>query len=178
MRNGDKLLFIGIAKNNTGFKELNDYLTWHNLEKRAYNIDGWLFSQVVVIYPFGAKKPHELKDYEFTGIQPEQLNRLFTSEYRNCQDKLLVRQPVTVTGKNSWMLHKSLRAIDHNMLISKLQPGQFASQKEMMIDTDLLRSKYNNWPAIIHNTEYILERCSIDFDFTSIKNKQTFSQSK
>ncbi|SHJ71499.1 DNA polymerase III, alpha subunit [Tangfeifania diversioriginum] len=178
VKNGDELLFIGIAKNNTGFKELNDYLTWHNLEKKEYTSEGWLFSQVVIIYPFGTKEPGELKDYEFTGIQPAQLNKLFTSPYKNCQDKLLIWQPVTVTDKTSWFLHKSLRAIDHNTLISKLLPGQFAHQNETMVSTEKLKSVFQNHAAIIRNTEKVMEACSIDFDFTTIKNKQTFSQSK
>ncbi|MGM0621710.1 MAG: DNA polymerase III subunit alpha [Bacteroidota bacterium] len=178
VRNGDELLFIGIAKNNTGFKELNDYLTWHNLEKKEYTSDGWLFSQVVIIYPLGTKEPGELKNYEFTGIQPAQLNRLFTSPYKNFQDKLLIWQPVTVTDKISWFLHKSLRAIDNNTLISKLVPGQFAHQNDTMGSTEKLKSAFQNHAGIIRNTEKVMEACSIDFDFTTIKNKQTFSQSK
>ena len=55
VRNGDDLLFIGIAKNNAGFKELNDYLTWHNLRKKEYSIESWSFSQVIVFYPSGKK---------------------------------------------------------------------------------------------------------------------------
>lgn len=178
VRNGDELLFIGIAKNNTGFKELNDYLTWHNLEKREFTIDEWLFSQVIVIFPFGKKAPSELKDYEFTGIKPGQLNRLVTSEYRNFQDKLLVWQPVTAMNEKAWYLHKSLRAIEHNTLISKLTSGQFASPGETMIPAPRLKEKFLDWPQIIQNTEKVLKECSIDFDFKKIKNKQVFSQSK
>ncbi|HKL33411.1 MAG TPA: PHP domain-containing protein, partial [Tangfeifania sp.] len=178
IRNGDELLFIGIAKNNTGFKELNDYLTWHNLEKREFTIDEWLFSQVIVIFPFGKKAPRELKDYEFTGIKPGQLNRLVTSEYRSFQDKLLMWQPVTVLNEKAWYLHKSLRAIDHNTLISKLTPGQFATPDETMIPVAQLKEKFSAWPQIIQNTEKILKECSISFDFKKNKNKQVFSQSK
>ncbi|MFW5757010.1 MAG: PHP domain-containing protein, partial [Tangfeifania sp.] len=178
VRNGDELLFIGIAKNNTGFKELNDYLTWHTLEKREFTIDEWPFSQVIVIFPFGKKMPRELKDYEYTGIKPGQLNRLVTSEYRNFQDKLLVWQPVTALNEKAWHLHKSLRAIDHNTLISKLIPGQFATSDETMIRVAQLKEKFSAWPKIIQNTEKVMQECSISFDFKKVKNKQVFSQSK
>ena len=39
IRNEDELLFIGIAKNREGFRELNEYLTWHNLNKKRYTLD-------------------------------------------------------------------------------------------------------------------------------------------
>jgi len=147
IRNGDELLFTGIAKNNAGFKELNDYISWHNLNKKEFSNDCWPFSDVAVVYPFGLKKPRELKDYEFTGIKPGQVNRLITSEYRNFQDKLLVWQPVTFRNQTGWFLHKSLRAIGHNTLISKLQSGQFAGQDEIMVPVARLRSAFEHYPA-------------------------------
>jgi len=176
VRNGDDLLFIGIAKNNAGFKELNDYLTWHNLRKKEYSIESWSFSQVIVFYPLGRKKPAELKDYEYTGIKPGRINRLITSEYRNYHDKLLVWQPVTVKDETALLLHKSLRAIDHNTLISKLQPGQYGSVDEKMVHITKLRYSFGAWPEIIRSTENVLCECTVDFDFTTIKNKRTFSQ--
>ncbi len=177
VRNGDELLFIGLAKNNSGFKELNDYLSWHNLNKKEYSIEGWLFSQVIVIYPWGRKAPHELKDDEYTAIPPFRVNMLLTSRYRHYTGKLLICQPVTVESQAAWTLHKSLRAIDHNTLISKLQPHQVARQDEKMLPVDKLREIFRLWPSVIRNTEKVMASCGIDFDFSSHKNKKTFSQS-
>jgi DNA-directed DNA polymerase III PolC len=177
VRNGDQLLFTGLAKNNAGFKELNDYLTWHYLNKKDFSIEGWPFSDVIVVYPFGCKSPRELKDYEYTGIRPGQVNRLITSEYRQFQDKLLVWQPVTFRDQTGWFLHKSLRAIGHNTLISKLEPGQVAAQDETMVPVMQLKKIFESYPGIINNTKKILDECSIGFDFPAVKNKKTFSQS-
>lgn len=177
IRNGDELLFTGLAKNNAGFKELNDYLTWHYLNKKEFTIEGWPFTDVTVIYPFGCKKPRELKDYEFTGIKPSQINKLLTSEYRNFQNKLLVWQPVTFRDQTGWFLHKSLRAIGHNTLISKLQPGQFSEHDEEMIPVMQLKKMYSSYPGIVQSTEKVLNECTIGFDFSIVKNKKTFSQS-
>ena len=160
IRNGDHLLFTGLAKNNAGFKELNDYLTWHYLNKKEFSIEAWPFSDVTVVYPFGSKKPRELKDYEFTGIMPAQINRLLTSEYRNFQNKLLVWQPVTFRDQTGWFLHKSLRAIGHNTLISKLQPGQFSAQNEEMIPVMQLKKMYESYPGIVQSTEKVLKECT------------------
>ena len=176
VRNGDQLLFTGLAKNNAGFRELNDYLSWHYLNKKEFSVEGWPFSDVVVVYPFESVGPRKLKDYEFTGIRPQQVNRLITSAYRGYQDKLLVWQPVTFSNPTAWFLHKSLRAIGNNTLISKLQPGQYAGQDEKMIPEQQLKKIFESYPDIIKTTEKVLNECTISFDFQSVKNKKTFSQ--
>ena len=51
-RNDDDLLFIGLAKNREGLKELNDWQTEHNLQKKSYPADAPEFNHVFVVYPF------------------------------------------------------------------------------------------------------------------------------
>ncbi len=175
-RNDDDLLFIGLAKNREGLKELNDWQTEHNLEKKSYPTDTPEFKHVFVIYPFGKKSPGELRENEFTGIKSRQLNKLLTSEYRKYPEKLVVWQPVTFKNKEGQFLHKALRAIDHNVLISKLQENQFASQPETIDYKDLMY-QFQDHPEIILNTEKLMNACSISFDFKINKNKKLFTQS-
>jgi DNA polymerase III alpha subunit len=61
IRNNNRLLFIALARNNAGFKELNDYLSWHYLNKKEFSAGGWQFNHVTVVYPPGHKNPLELK---------------------------------------------------------------------------------------------------------------------
>ena len=175
-RNKDELLFIGLAKNREGLKELNDWQTEHNLQEKNYPADAPEFNHVLVIYPFGRKSVSELHENEFTGIRAKQLNKLLTSEYRKHPEKLVVWQPVTFKNKEGQFLHKALRAIDHNVLISKLQENQFADEMENMDDQNL-RHQFRDHPEIIRNTEVLMNLCSISFDFKSVKNKKLFGQS-
>jgi len=175
-RNNDDLLFIGLAQNREGLKELNDWQTEHNLQEKSYPADAPEFKYVFVVYPFGRKSPNELRENEFTGIRGSQLNKLLTSEYRKYPDKLVVWQPVTFKNKEGLFLHKALRAIDHNTLISKLQENQFASQMET-IDLKSLMHLFRDHPEIVLNTEKLMEACSISFDFKINKNKKLFTQS-
>lgn len=177
IRNNDQVLCIAIAKNNHGFREINDYLTFHNLNKQPCSAENLNFSNVFLIYPFGAKRLYELRENEFTGIKPHEVNRLLTSEYRSCPGKLVIWQPVTFSNQSSWFLHKCLRAIEHNTLISKLSPDEFAAKNEVMVPVDKLLPYYSDYPEIIRNTEKIIEQCAIGFDFKTNKNKKTFSQS-
>jgi len=35
---------------------------------------------------------------------------------------MVIQQPITFADKKLWYLHKNLRAIDHNLLLSQLTP--------------------------------------------------------
>ncbi len=175
-RNDDDLLYIAIARNHEGLKELNDWQTEHNLQKKKYPADAPAFNHVYIVYPLGLKPANGLNENEFTGIKSRQLNKLLTSEYRNFPEKLVVWQPVTFQCQTGRFLHKSLRSIAHNTLISKLQPSQFADEAEDM-DYPTLLNQFRNFPEIVGNTQKLLDSCSLNIDFKSNKNKKMFTQS-
>jgi len=54
-RNGDHHLYTGFARNNEGFRELNEFLSLHLLKNIPLPPKPDRFSQVYVIYPFGEK---------------------------------------------------------------------------------------------------------------------------
>ena len=178
IRNDDELLFIGIARNREGFRELNEYLSWHNLNKKKYTLDTTQFKHVLMVYPFEQKKATELLPHEFAAIRPRQVNKLVTSDYRNYLDKLIIWQPVTFQDEKSWLIHKCLRAIDHSTLLSKLNPEQYADQQQVMVTVTRLKDIFQQYPQIIENSEVLLDQCSIDFDYKVSKNKKTYSQTR
>ena len=174
-RNGDELLYIAIAINNEGFREINETQTQHNISKTPYNIDAPQWNDVVVIYPFGKRKIAQLADNEFIGVRLSQVSRLLTSDLRNHQDKLVIAQPVTFLDEKSFEVHKNLRAIDKNMLISRLE--NHASADEILLPPDKLKAAYALFPEMIQTTETIVDQCGIDFDFDTPKNKKMFTES-
>ena len=174
-RNGDELLYIAIAKNNEGFREINETLTQHNISKLPYNIDAPHWNDVVVIYPFGKRKISQLNDNEFIGVRLSQVSRLLTSDLRNHQDKLVIAQPVTFLNEKSFEVHKNLRAIDKNILISRLE--NHASADETLLPPEKQRAAYALFPEMIKTTEDIINQCGIDFDFETPKNKKCFTES-
>ena len=92
VRNGNELLYVALAKNNKGFAELNRFLTQHNLTKQPYPEVAPEWNDVFVIYPFGKRKPAQLKTNEFLGVRFSQLTKMFACE---SFDKLVAMQPVT-----------------------------------------------------------------------------------
>src|SRR5512133_3872022 len=47
-----RLMYIAIARNNKGFREINQFLTRHNLEKLTLPLRPPAFDDVYIIYPF------------------------------------------------------------------------------------------------------------------------------
>ena len=174
-RNGDELLYIAIARNNEGFREINETLTLHNISKIPYNIDAPQWNNAVVIYPFGKRKISQLNDNEFIGVRLSQISRLLTSDLRKHQEKLVIAQPVTFLDEKSFEVHKNLRAIDKNVLISRLE--NHASADEILLPPEKMKAAYALFPEMIKTTEAVVNQCGIDFDFDVPKNKKTFTES-
>jgi DNA-directed DNA polymerase III PolC len=176
-RDGDNLLYTCLAMNNEGFREINEFLSNRNLEGTPLPQRPPVFQNVFVIYPFGSVKGRKLKDYERIGIRPEIAGKLLSTEFSHDQKDLVVQHPVVLDGTGSYLLHQNLRAIDHNTLITKLQTGETASKHEYFVSSDRLSNAYRDYPEILRNTEKMMSSCQIDFDYQSVKNKETFTGS-
>jgi DNA-directed DNA polymerase III PolC len=174
----NRLLYTAIAKNNAGFSEINEFLTWHNLHDVSLPPCPPLFSDAYVIYPFQSELPRKLKENEFVGLKPGDTRKLISSRFRYNQSRLIAFQPVTFSEDTDYLLHKHLRAIDNNTLLSKLTPPQLASPSEKMLPPDLLCIAYEDYPQVIRNTEMLIEECSINFDYNTVKNRQAFTGSR
>lgn len=173
-RNGVQQQYIGIAKNNDGFRELNEHLTYHLHSGEQIPERAPAFSNAYAIYPFGKIEYASLRENEFVGIKPAELKRLPFSDWKNRQDKLVILHPVSFLSKRDFNAHRLLRAIDNNTLLSKLPVSEQASQDELMISKDELYSLYKHEPQIIQNTERLLADCHIEFEFRTNKNKRSF----
>ncbi len=172
-RNGDEIQFIALAQNNKGLKEMNDLITDCNLNNKLIPTR-WDFSNCFVIYPFGNTNAGQLNANEFIGIRPNQINKiLFDSEIQ--KNKYVILHSITYNNEKGFDVHKKLRAVDHNILLSQLQPHQTAGSDEYFIHEKQLLGLYSQHPQLIKNTNYIIDNCSFSFDFKEIKNKKTFT---
>ena len=84
-RNGVAPCFVGIAKNNEGFLELNAFLSAHLHDEKPIPNRAPKFKAAYAIYPFEAVLLHELygfKEHEFIGISVTDLRRLPFSRIR------------------------------------------------------------------------------------------------
>jgi DNA polymerase-3 subunit alpha len=171
----DNLRYVGIARNREGMRELNDLLTQHNisgnpLPDRPDNLDNCL-----IVYPLSAYPKARLRDNEWVGIRMRETRRLISSEFKSNQSKLILMHPVTFADTDGYQLHRNLRAIDHNTLLSKLNGNQTADPGERFWPVHELKAALYDYPRIIQNTLQVIAQCEATFDFTTVKNKQAFT---
>jgi DNA-directed DNA polymerase III PolC len=173
-RRDHSLLYIGVAQNKEGVKELNDFLTWHNLERKALPDQPWCFKHVYVIYPFQPGFIPE-RAHEFLGIRSSQLHQLYTQDLKRLQGKLIAWHPVTVKNAVEYRLHQYLRAIDLNTLLTKVsEEDQCAAQEQFMPPLELKRL-FAAYPFIVSNTEKLLGNCCLNYIAKDKRNKKSFT---
>lgn len=176
-RSEHQLRYIGLAKNASGLAEMNRFLTQHNFDGTILPLSAPDFEQVFIVYPL-ENVPTFLKKQEYIGIRPEQLQKLILSEWKDKQNKMVILQPVTFRTKTEYNLHKILRAIDLNVILSKLTAADYCKNSEVMVNVQRILSCYKQHPKIIENTEQIIQDCNFSFDFTTPKNKKFYTNSK
>lgn len=175
IRKGNKLLYVCIAKNLAGFREINELLTKTNLEEMPLPHQSPYFQNVFVIYPTD-NIPQILQPHEYIGIKPSELKR-YKPSFATYRQKLVCLYPVTYSNKQEFNLHKLLRCIDQNILLSHLPSEQHAATSETLIPPRALKELYNQNEDILKNTELLIDQCSFEFDFKSPKNKKCYTSS-
>jgi DNA-directed DNA polymerase III PolC len=176
-REAHKLLYIGLAQNRNGLGELCRLRTTHNLNKTCLPNVAPASSDVFFIYPI-ENVPENLKENEFIGIRPEQLTKLIQPVWKKYINKMVILQPVTFRIKKEFNLHKILRAIDNNVILSKLTIDDYCSTSDKMIPQTELIDYYKDYPEIIENTKQLISRCNFEFEFKTHKNKKYYTNSK
>ncbi|MCD6018790.1 MAG: polymerase subunit alpha [Bacteroidetes bacterium] len=176
-RHLNKLHFIALANHKDGIGEMCRLLTKHNFEGTDLPLFAPDFNHVTVIYPIDSV-PMILKEYEYIGIRPEQLAKLYLPEWKRMLSKIVILQPVTFRVKKEFNLHKILRAIDSNTILSKLTENDYCKTSDVMVPLDELLLKYKDFPEIIKNTERIIEDCNFEFEFNTPRNKKYYTESK
>ena len=188
-RSNQQLLYVAIAKNNAGFEELTRFQSYHNRKTKSFSSRAPAFENVFVVYPFGKTPVDQLRANEFIGIRKHELNAFNVSQERLAPpDRFVILHPVTFLppeknekGKRShkdFNVHRLLRAIDNNTLLSKLHAEQQAREDEYMLPIEELEASFGNYPDLIENTRRLINECSIKCSQGEDKNRKYFTTSQ
>jgi DNA polymerase III alpha subunit len=202
IRNGNKLLYILLAANNRGFRWINAFLSDHLLEKREFpeKRADVFFEQPgdgFVIYPLGLRAPEDLLENERIGVLPEEAGKLLRLPLGGgtaaagmggamaagagaaaARGKWVIRQPVTFQNKVYYNLHRLLRAVDCNTLLTKLKAEDLAGQREYFVPQAEIMAAFRQYPSLIMNTYKLIDACAIAMNFGEDKNKKVYSASR
>ncbi|MEO5642026.1 MAG: DNA polymerase III subunit alpha [Bacteroidia bacterium] len=171
-READEVKYIALARNKTGFMEINELRTHCNLNSEKLP-DRPNFAHCYVIFPY-ENHPHDLKENEYVGIPPRLINKLRMGKTID-QKKYLALRPIVFADAVQFSTHKKLRAVHHNLLLSQVQPAQTASADESIISREAFDQQYAALPHLLENTKRIAEDCHFEFDFLAVKNKKSYT---
>jgi DNA polymerase-3 subunit alpha len=179
-RSEQELLFVALAKNASGLREINKMLTRFQLEGLAYATQIETLQHTFIIYPLQTllnNPERKFLPHELIGIRLHELNRLAGARFEAFQHKMVLQHPVTFKDAAGYMLHQHLQAVHSNVLLSRLNPQQLANANEVLLsEADLIHAcRYH--PFLIFNTQALIDRCEFNFDFRTHKNKKFYSSS-
>lgn len=175
VRNGDEFCYVLLAKNNEGLFEINKFLSYHLQndilfpETPCLSIEG-----VWIIYRLDTKHFNsKLKENELIGLSVQDLTSL-SWQSLNDFSQFVVLQAVTYQNKTYYNLHRILRAIAKNTLLSKLRKSEIAAEGEILFAPQVLLNAFQQYPQILQSTLNLIDSCSIEMDFGKDKTIKTF----
>ncbi len=171
-------LYVGLARNAEGFRSLNQFFSAYSLAGKPLPALAPELPDTWIIYPRLVKPIRQFRANELLGIRPEHVNRLFGHELLDHQDKLVAFNPVTFLDDEGYELHRLLRAIDRNTVITKLTPRDTARRRDRLLPPDTLHTFYQRYPRLLRTTRRVLNSCAITLETGLRVNRQTFTGSK
>lgn len=177
VRNDAKLCYVLLAKNNRGFLFINRFMSYHREQKTPYPPQAPSDSNIFAIYPLGSIDHAALKADEFIGVQSTEITKLFGVNMHAYAQKFVIRQPVTFQEKRYFNVHRLLRAIDKNIVLSKQDPADHALPHEQFVAPQELLKIFDQYPEIIQNTLDLMSACSIEMEFHQDKTKKMYTAS-
>ncbi len=177
IRNGSELCYILLAKNNQGLELINRFISEHLQQNKPFPRRPDL-SDIFCIYPFGSLPVSELQAHELIGVQMTEVNKLFGLSVQIHAHKYVIRHPVSFQDATHYNLHRLLRAIDKNIILSKQDPTDLAGKNEIFCAPAELFEAFQQYPSVITNTMKLMESCSVEIEFHTDKTKKIFSSSR
>lgn len=174
-RRDNRLLYTGIARNQRGFQELNSFLSHYLLRHEALPDAPPAFSDAFTIYPFSPTPVHLLRDNEFIGIEPADINKLVFSDLRRQGARLIMKPVFTCKNAEGHALHRHLRAIDNNILLSQLNDTHGIAATTCFCACNELLRQFQRFPELIRNTEKLIQEVLFTFDLTGRRNRRHFT---
>ncbi|MCG9971832.1 DNA polymerase III subunit alpha [Christiangramia crocea] len=173
-RNGVDQQYVGIARNNKGFRQLNEHLSKHIHVQKEFEFDAPSLPDCLIIYPYEKIAERDKTDFgnnEFIGVSIENLRKLKFSKYKSNREKLVLFQTVSFENKRDYNAHRLLRAIDNNELLSKLPVTEQASFSHRFVPSKTILAEFEDFPHILENTKNLISGCQVEFSFNRGQNR-------
>jgi len=179
VRTHGKLQYMLLARTPLGFAEINRHLSLYLLAEKAFPLRAPHLSEARVIYPLHRLDTlGELGPHEYVGVRAGELSQLWRYRNKVKPEQMLAWVPVTYADRTGFALHRLLRAIDHNCLLSRLAEHETIRDNEYPLPPETIRAVYSGYPFLTENAQRLLEGCHFHVDFDSSKNRRLFTPSR
>ncbi|MGB6150626.1 MAG: DNA polymerase III subunit alpha, partial [Pricia sp.] len=174
-RNGVVQQYVILARNNSGYKAINDFLSEHLHAKKEFPRTAPQLKNTFVIYPFENAMEDNRKSFmanEYIGVSVRNLRKIPFTDYIRFTDKLIIQQQVTFRNRTDFNAHRLLRCIDLNILLSRLPKSEQGSLESVMYSNEKLMDLFAEYPFIKENTKRLLQSCKVNFFFEDQRTNQ------
>lgn len=173
LKNGMQTLATIMARNNRGVHEMNVFLTQHLKGQAPPNNNLPHFSNCFVFYPLDAVLSRPLFEHEYYQMGIADFGR-WEYQYKRYipEAKVALLEPMIFNTKKAFNIHRILRAIHHNVLLSKLSVSEQASDKARLLDKVKFEEVCAPYLGFWTHTQQLFERCAVTFDFGSSAKPQ------
>ncbi|MDG4946214.1 DNA polymerase III subunit alpha [Weeksellaceae bacterium KMM 9713] len=181
-RNGAEPMYVGIAHNNSAYLELNNFLSHHLHHRIPFPETAPDISDVSFIFSFETVLKQEksiFRPNERIGVDLKDLKKISFNHLIRRPELWVLCLSNTFRNKTDFNIHRLLRAVDNNTLLSKLDPLEQASPNEIMLPKQQLLDRVKDFPFLIQNTQDLIDSCETSFSFNAEhQNKKKFTESK
>ena len=166
-------LYTYVAKNENGLKHMHDFLSSYNLQKQTYPQQPKKLMDCLVLFP--SRKKVELDINSFDMLSPKNLGKIISSD---AEKKYIYFPLLTFEQEEDLELHKNLRAIAENKLLSKLGEENLADKSENIqsIQNYFLNNSRNS--LAVQNNLDLEKQLHFSIELKKNKNKITFFESR
>ena len=166
-------LYTYVAKNENGLKHMHDFLSSYNLQKQTYPQQPKKLMDCLVL--FHSRKKVELDINSFDMLSPKNLGKIISSD---AEKKYFYFPLLTFEQEEDLELHKNLRAIAENKLLSKLGEENLADKSENILS--IQQYFYNNSrnSLAVQNNLYLEKQLHFSIELKKNKNKITLFESR
>ncbi|GAB3664017.1 hypothetical protein GCM10028791_39580 [Echinicola sediminis] len=170
-RNGIQQQYIGLALNHHGFFEMNLHLSLHKRNNTPIPANAPQWKNVAVIYPY-PRPFHQLRKNEYIGIPPSYIKKALRSPWAALKEHWVLLQPATFYSQQSFNVHRLLRCIELNTLLSKLPKSEQADISDSFYSLGDLAGRCEQEYWLLQNTQELLQSCDFFQDYQRVENRK------
>ena len=164
IRNGRDRCFVALARHPEGYAALCRWASEHHLSHTPYPTrlpEEVRRAGVAAVYPWPATMPDDGWGHdEWIGVQAWDVPSVrLAGVGDDVQRRLVAQSTTTFTCKRDWNAHRLLRAIDHNTLLSRLDPADCGDPRDCLRGPSELRDAFAEMPELVARAEALMAGC-------------------